>query len=82
MEGPMVLYRFAIGRGVGHADLLRSMQKIIDGALVDREPAFFQGVPQAAMDFKQQGVRLANCFACMLGQQRGRREKNVKLPGY
>ena len=78
----MVLYRFAIGRGVGHADLLRSMQKIIDGALVDREPAFFQGVPQAAMDFKQQGVRLANCFACMLGQQRGRREKNVKLPGY
>ena len=78
----MVLYRFAIGRGVGHADLLRCMQKIIDGSLVDREPAFLQRVPQAAMDFKQQGVRLDNCFACMLGKQRGRGEENVKLPGY
>ena len=82
MEGPMVLYRFAIGRGVGHADLLRCMQKIIDGSLVDREPAFFQRVPQAAMDFKQQGVRLANCIACLLGQQRSCREKDVKLAGY
>ena len=78
----MVLYRFAIGRGVGHADLLRCMQKIIDGSLVDREPAFLQRVPQAAMDFKQQGVRLANCIACLLGQQRSCREKDVKLAGY
>jgi hypothetical protein len=58
------------------------MQKIIDAAFVHREPAFFQRVSQAAMDFKQQVVRLANCIACLLGQQRSCREKDVKLAGY
>jgi hypothetical protein len=34
------------------------------------------------MDFKQQGARLANCIACLLGQQQSYREKDAKLAGY
>ena len=72
MARPVVLDGFAIGGGVWQAYLLGSMQEIIYAALVHREAVFFQRVPQAAVDFKQQGVGFANCFAGLLGKQRSR----------
>jgi hypothetical protein len=58
------------------------MQEIIHAAFVHSKMAFSQRVSQGAMHLKQQGVRLSNCGARVLGQQSSCREKHVQLAGY